>query len=256
MTSGTRFDRDLGAVLEDLYLGPTPDYRDAVVAVASDRRQRPSWTFPGTWLPVDDIASRAGLAPGVPWRAVALALVVIGLLVAAALVAASHQTKLPPPFGVARNGSIAYSYGDIYTVDPATGASTAIITGPANDSRPLFSRDGTKVAFLRASSTSYAYDLMVAGADGSGVRTILASPIAGLDAAHVFDYEWAPDSRSLIVYAGPQILRVDAVGSAKPTVLTADAVATGRLGPSGLIPYQPASIHEDAIWTVGIDAGW
>ena len=36
MSADTRFDRDLTAVLEDLYLGPSPDYRREVIAVALD----------------------------------------------------------------------------------------------------------------------------------------------------------------------------------------------------------------------------
>ena len=38
MSADTRFDRDLTAVLEDLYLGPSPDYRREVIAVATRRR--------------------------------------------------------------------------------------------------------------------------------------------------------------------------------------------------------------------------
>ena len=34
MTTEARFERQLPAVLEDLYLGPTPDYRDEVLAAA------------------------------------------------------------------------------------------------------------------------------------------------------------------------------------------------------------------------------
>ena len=34
MTTDTRFERDLTAILEELYLGPSPDYRDEVMAAA------------------------------------------------------------------------------------------------------------------------------------------------------------------------------------------------------------------------------
>ena len=53
MTSEARFERQLPAILEDLYLGPSPDYRDEVLATAVRTRQRPAWTFPGRWLPMD-----------------------------------------------------------------------------------------------------------------------------------------------------------------------------------------------------------
>ena len=38
--TNARFDRELPALLEDLYLGPTPSYRDEVLAVATHRRPR------------------------------------------------------------------------------------------------------------------------------------------------------------------------------------------------------------------------
>ena len=34
MTTEARFERQLPAILEDLYLGPSPDYRDEVLAAA------------------------------------------------------------------------------------------------------------------------------------------------------------------------------------------------------------------------------
>ena len=94
MTTEARFERQLPVVLEDLYLGPTPDYRDEVLAAATVTRQRPAWTFPGRWLPMADIASRPAFAPRLPWRAIGVALVIIALI-ATAVVAyvGSHQTR-------------------------------------------------------------------------------------------------------------------------------------------------------------------
>ena len=34
MTAESRFERDLTSILEDLYLGPSPDYRDEAMAAA------------------------------------------------------------------------------------------------------------------------------------------------------------------------------------------------------------------------------
>ena len=116
MTAETRSDRELPAILEDLYLGPSPDYRDEVMAAAARVRQRPSWTFAGRWFPMADI-TRPALAPRVPWRAIGATLIVVALILAAAAILAtgSRQTKVPPPFGPARNGLITYAAdGDIY----------------------------------------------------------------------------------------------------------------------------------------------
>src|SRR5262249_2433434 len=110
MTSEPRFERQLPAILEDLYLGPTPDYRDQVLATAVRTRQRPSWTFAGRWLPMADIAGRSAFVPRVPWRALGAALLVIALLLVAALAfVGSRHAKVPPPFGPAENGVVAYA---------------------------------------------------------------------------------------------------------------------------------------------------
>ena len=231
MTAETRFDRDLPAILEDLYLGPSPDYRDEVMAAAVRTRQRPSWTFAGRWFPMADIASRSAFAPRVPWRTIGMALVIVALALAAvALVVGSRQTKVPPPFGPPANGLITYSAdGDIYTVDPDERRwSTAIVTGPTADSEPVFSPDGMRIAFRRQSTTSSspADDIVVVNADGSHPVVVNAQPFPGGSGG----FEWAPDSRSLIVNAtargsvGSATFGTQADGSAV-WLFDADAVA-------------------------------
>jgi Tol biopolymer transport system component len=198
MTADTRFERELPVILEDLYLGPSPDYRDEVMAAAVRSRQRPSWTFAGRWLPMADIASRTALAPRIPLRTIGLALLVIALTIAAAaLIVGSRQTKVPPPFGLARNGLIAYAVdGDIYVSDPVTGTSRAIVTGPPADTEPVFSPDGTRLAFRRATDTSAGHpeDIVVVAADGSQPTVVTTEPIPGGPKR----LEWGPDSRSIL----------------------------------------------------------
>src|SRR5262249_33466439 len=65
MTSQPRFERNVSALLEDLYLGPSPSYRDDLLAAARRTGQRPAWSFPERWLPVD-IANRRAFAPRYP----------------------------------------------------------------------------------------------------------------------------------------------------------------------------------------------
>ena len=84
----------------------------------------------------------------------AITLALVLALGAAVVTGASLiPTKLPDPFGLARNGSLVYhDTGDIWVAD-ATGANgRAIITGPENDSNPWFSHDGTRFAFGRDDS--------------------------------------------------------------------------------------------------------
>ena len=104
MTSEARFERQLTAVLEDLYLGPSPDYRDEVLAAATALRQRPSWTFPGRWLPMVDIARQPVIASRLPLRAVGLGLLLIGLMLAIiAALAIGSRPRLPAPFFLSRS---------------------------------------------------------------------------------------------------------------------------------------------------------
>jgi Tol biopolymer transport system component len=234
MTADSRFERDLTAVLEDLYLGPSPDYRDEAMAAAVRTRQRPSWTFAGRWIPMADIASRPALAPRVPLRTIGAALLIIALILAAAALAiGSRQTKVPPPFGLAGNGLITLARGgDIFTVDPVSGTETAIVAGPEDDSTPVFSPDGTHIAFHRATtlSGSPANDIIVVGADGSTPVLVTAKPIEG-DSDR---FEWAPDSHSLLVGAPDDsaIWLFDTRATGTPRTVATDAVAYLR-------PFRP-----------------
>jgi len=112
MTSPRRFDEDLPALLAELYLAGTPDYRDDLVRQFAGVRQRPAWAFPGRWLPMELTTARVPTAR-LPMRQLGvLALIAILLAAALAVYVGTHQQKLPPPFGVARNGAFrAYSHG-------------------------------------------------------------------------------------------------------------------------------------------------
>jgi hypothetical protein len=97
MTAAQRLDRDLPLILGDLAIGPYPDYIDDVLATTAQRRQRPAWTFPERWLPMD-IAARPVPTPAFPWRQVGV-LALIASLLAVALAAYIARSRLPEPFG-------------------------------------------------------------------------------------------------------------------------------------------------------------
>ena len=48
-----RFDRVLPGLFDELADARTPDYLEAAIERASSRPQRPAWTFPGRWLPME-----------------------------------------------------------------------------------------------------------------------------------------------------------------------------------------------------------
>jgi dipeptidyl aminopeptidase/acylaminoacyl peptidase len=255
MTSEARFERQLPAVLEDLYLGPSPDYRDEVLAAATRTRQRPAWTFPGRWLPMD-ITTRTIPVVRLPLRQFAVIAILVALIAAAlAVYVGSRQTRLPPPFGNAGNGLVAYSSaGDIYTLDPRTGVATAIVTGPEVDSQPEYSPDGTKLSFARKSATSCCqYDIVVAAADGSGAHIVNAGrPVTDDDFS-----QWSPDSAAIWIGKGyGTLLRLDPTGAAAPVVVAEGLRFVGgeaRPPDGAQILYDPDSTPEVDLWIMNAD---
>jgi dipeptidyl aminopeptidase/acylaminoacyl peptidase len=198
MTTERRLERDLPQILGDLAMGPYPDYIDDVLATTAQRRQRAAWTFPERWLPMVDLARQPVLMPRLPWRMISLALLMIALLVAAAAALIGTQPRSPEPFGVARNGLVAYSAdGDIYTVDPVTGVVNAIVSGASTDLAPQFSLDGTHIAFERMSTPSSPGQLYVARSDGSELVLVTPEALADIDS-----YAFSANGREILISAG------------------------------------------------------
>ncbi len=256
MTSESRFERGLSAILEDLYLGPTPDYRDEVMAVATAGRQRPAWTFPGRWIPMADFAGRSAFVPRVPWRSIGVALLIIALLaIAVVAYVGSRPVRVPPPFGPARNGLIAYAAdGDVFTGDPVTGATSPIVVGNEIDGLPTFSRDGTRIAFLRqVLNSAGSFQLAVVDSAG-GTPTILSTaPFGHPDEA----LQWSADGTSILVNTpDARLIRFDATGKVQPLVLaTGVHVQAGAFRPpdGAQILYQPDGISGTALWVMNAD---
>lgn len=252
MTAADRFERDLPMDLEDLAGPHTPAYLTDILSRTATTSQRPAWTFPERWLPMADIASRPAFAPRMPSRFLAVALLILALLVSAVVFVGSRQTKLPPPFGPAGNGLVAYtSNGDIYTADPISGVASAIVTGPEIDEEPFFSPDGTRLAFLRQAGNALRWDVVVVGVDGSGLRVITTEPIWSHN-----EINWAPDSRSLIVNSDTrQLRRLDASKTAPAEVIAENLEAPALLHPSGerFLYDQPTDIEGAGIWVKNVD---
>src|SRR5688572_8408257 len=107
MTASNRFDRVFGEVLSDLAQPTYPDYIEDALDRATQRSQRPVWTFPERWLPMSTVARTTPLAPGLPWRNVGLLAVLALLAVAIVVIAIGAQARPAPPYGPAKNGQIA-----------------------------------------------------------------------------------------------------------------------------------------------------
>lgn len=199
MSPDRRFEQELPALLDDLYLGPMPTYRDHILQQTVRSRQRPAWLIPERWLPMVDIAGQPLLVRRLPWRTIGLVVLLMALLVVAlAALAVGARPNLPPPFGPAANGLVAYaSGGDIYTVDPASGIAKAVVTGTDTDFAPVWSRDGTHIAFEREVVAGSAGRLYVAQADGTALVAITT-----IEQAQLASSSFSPDGSAVVFTAG------------------------------------------------------
>jgi dipeptidyl aminopeptidase/acylaminoacyl peptidase len=167
---------------------------DRIVDRVATVRQRPGWMLPERWLPMSAISARFAAAPRVPLRVFALALLVLALAVSALLVAGALRHSVPPPFGPAGNGLIAYADGSgaINVGDPVTGSTKLVVPGPGKE-QPIFSPDGTHIAFVTGGARG-GKDVIVVRADGSNPVKLTTDPLSS-----VGFLGWSPDSVSVVV---------------------------------------------------------
>ena len=201
MNADDVFVQDLERFLERRAGTAHAGYLSETLESTSRAPQRRWWSSPERWLPVD-LTMRRPLVPSIRPRAIAL-LVLLALLVASiAAYAIGTRHRLPPPFGLAQNGEVVVGTdGDLSVADPATGERRPLISGPAFDFGPVFSRDGTRFLFLRGGPTDCGQPdcgllLMVADADGTALHPVTpGTPL--LDGV-----DWSPDGMQ-IAFLGP-----------------------------------------------------
>jgi Tol biopolymer transport system component len=236
MTTFDRFDpfeRRIGEALDGIAPLRRPDYLDDILQLTARSSQRRRWSFPGRWLPVDTTLARPTMFGRIPIRQLIVLAVLVALAAAALAFYVGTQKHVPPPFGLAANGQIAYVVGDdIYVRDTLTGVGRPLIVGPNKQFAPSFSPDGTRIAY--ASDVLGSDPFLIANADGSNpVQVGLIPPTGNAQAA------WAPDSRRMaLIYdsppAGvPTLFIVAADGSSR-------AVDLGGLKPHDVAWLTPA----------------
>jgi Tol biopolymer transport system component len=182
-----RFERRLPELLTELAEPRTPDYFDDLLWQTAHTSQRSAWTMIERWISVDLTMSRVHEPRGARWIAL---FGILLLTVALALAIVGSQRRVPAPFGPAANGVIVFTTaaGDIAIGDPVTGTSRTIVDGPGRDNYPVFSRDGTRIAFGREVDFDGKLQVFVVDATG-GTPVELTSaplPIPGT-------FEWSPD---------------------------------------------------------------
>ena len=153
MTTETMLDRRLRELMAELAApGDQSAAIDNVISVTRALRPEPRWRALLKERPMRTNSIVIAGSPPLRFGLIFAVIALIGLLAATVVVGALvlRQPALPPAYGPAGNGVLAYAdSGDIVTTDAAGANLTTITTGPAVDSRPVFSRDGTRIAFLR-----------------------------------------------------------------------------------------------------------
>jgi hypothetical protein len=187
MTLNDGFERTVSDWLDEQAGHGMPGYLDEALARTTRTRQRPAWSSLERWLPMDMTTNLRIAARPTLGRVLLLGAVLAALIGLALIAVGSQNQRVPAPFGIAANGQIAYwADGDIVVADPDGTHAHAVISGPSDDDAPAYTRDGTQLSFLRVVSPHEA-TLMVAAADGSGVRTVLKEPLT--DASW---FDWSP----------------------------------------------------------------
>lgn len=228
-----------------------------IVATVERTRQR-------RWLPAR-LAS--GMAPMRPAAALlALLAVLVALAIALGVVVGSHQ-RLPPPFGLAKPGLIAFDQGgDTYVANPDGSARTKLTSSPGADVRPTWSPDGTAIAYA-SRSLDLSWAVIVMGADGR--RPVVVAD----DFLDLGDIAWSPDSRRL-AFAGQLLHSAAPIDPNTKRIYIGDADRPGAIqiggpdlfgvGPSWspngaqiafkrLFPPCCGSTGEPALWVMGAD---
>jgi Tol biopolymer transport system component len=190
MTTFDRFEREIPELMTELAPVRVPDYFDDMLRETASNRQRPAWSYPGRWLPME-ITARPLTTRSFPWRPLAVVALVALLIAAGLAVYVGSQPRLPPPFGAAGNGVLLYRAPDgaIVAIDPTTYSSDTVAPSADSLGEPIPSRDGQWVAFVPRSSTPT--PVIVAGIDGAN-RTALAGAYRDIEAV-----DWSPDGSRL-----------------------------------------------------------
>ena len=197
-----RFERRLPEILTWISAPQVPDYTDDILGLTARRRQRPGWTFPGRWLPMDIAVPQQAVAR-TQWRPIGIVILLILALAAAALVYIGSRPRLAPFYGPAANGSLVYVRdGDIYIADANLESERLLIGGPENETVAGWSNDGATLLFGRVVPGGSV--VMAADADGQNVRRLNSNVVS----ATTTEAFWiSPDNKTMAIISSPRTRR-------------------------------------------------
>jgi WD40 repeat protein len=170
MIERRNLDRDLSAFFEARSTSRAPaDLLETAMGGVEHTNQRPAWQL----LPhrIGDWRDGRWAMPASA-RLVAAAILLLVAVVIGALLVAGSQRRLPPPFGPAKPGLLVVEIaGHIGVMKPDGTGLNILTSAPEVDRFPIWSPDGTRIAFVASRDLSLAVVAM--DADG-GHRTTLA----------------------------------------------------------------------------------
>ena len=164
---------------------------DNVLTTVERTNRRPAWRIPERWIPMQTTLRWQPAPRLVP-------LVLVAFLIAAVLAAIAFvgsQRRLPLPTGPAANGQIAYaSDGQLWLAEPDGSNPHAVTSDASLKGVPVWSRDGTRLAFLaRPEGQPAAFPSLVAiNADGSD-RVVIEPAGEAMEYA-----SWSADGREIL----------------------------------------------------------
>jgi dipeptidyl aminopeptidase/acylaminoacyl peptidase len=238
MSTHPELDRALSDWLEHELPPSAPDGLLSEAMAEIDRTsRRPSWRIPERWIPMP-ITLRLVVIP----RA-AMLLLLMGLLAIMATAVVSvggppdrlSAVVVPPPTGPAANGLIAYdSAGDIWVMNPDGTDPRRLTTSEAIEHSPVWSRDGTRLAYWSQDAEGSPSSLIVIDADGSDPTTI-ATDEAGR--TPYFGLDWAPDGGHVVYSLGGE---GDPQADERVYVAAVDGSGAAQVGDPDLVARKPS----------------
>jgi len=230
-------DRMLSVWLDDPFTPPAPHYLGRVLERTRNTRQRPAWASLERWLPMADKVLQPTTAPPLrtAWLLI-IALLVLALAFGFVVVGARliNPTPVIPQGGAAVAAFASYvgdttgqTGGDIFVVR-ADGADVRQLTnGPGIRWGPVFSPDGTRIAYRDWLAGTESIVVMDAG--GRDAATLATTPASRPFCAKG-NIVWSPDGTSLVFPMSPvcdvryQLFIAAADGSSTATSLLAPGI--------------------------------
>lgn len=206
---------------------------EAAVTQTAATRRRPGWAIAARWMPAVALPiPSVRFTPRTVWLLTVMAVLAV---VVAGVVAVGSLPRLPMPVGPARAGLIAFDSGGDILVTRLDGSELRNLTSTSTqETSPVFSPDGTQIAFWATAAAGMPASLWVMDADGSRGHSATGSPdFAGSENLQA---AWSPDSQQMAFSVS------DYYSSAQLFVVRADGTGLRKVGRDTLA-------RSDAAWS-------